>query len=286
MSRAQMFVLLALTAAPLVAQQGPAQHPPKPPKSVRLYVFDCGVLKPKDAAMFNFKPGEVAVLEMSVPCFLVAHPKGTLMWDVGVIPDSAFQAGGAPVTQGMSTVTQPLRPQLAAIGYAPQDITYIAFSHYHSDHTANANMFASSTWLVEQSERNIMFSDKPAPVKVEKNYDAVKNSKTIILPATSDYDVFGDGSVIIKPAPGHTPGHQVLFLKLPKTGPVLIAGDLYHYQEERHTNKVPTFEYNKEESLASRAKIETFLKQSGAQLWIEHDYTANAKLKKSPAYYQ
>ncbi len=186
----------------------------------------------------------------------------------------------------MITVTKPLKSELEAIGYEPADIKYVAFSHYHIDHTANANMFAASTWLVNQAERDIMFSDKPAPVRAEKNYSALKDSKTIILPATSDYDVFGDGTVIIKQTPGHTPGHQVLFLKLPKTGPVLVAGDLYHYNEERNTDHVPSFEYNKEQSLASRAKIEEFLKTSGAQLWIEHDYTANAKLTKSPAYYE
>ena len=161
---------------------------------------------------------------MSVPCFLVAHPKGTMMWDVGVVPDSDFKADGSPVTQGFIEVAKPLKPQLEAIGYEPADIKYIAFSHYHIDHTANANMFAGSTWLVAQAERDIMFSDKPAPVRVEKNYSALKDSKTTILPAASDYDVFGDGTVIIKPAPGHTPGHQVLFLKLPKTGPVLDRG--------------------------------------------------------------
>ena len=123
-------------------------------------------------------------------------------------------------------------------------------------------------------------------MKVEKNYDALKNSKTKIIPADADYDVFGDGAVIIKPAQGHTPGHQVLFLKLKKSGPILIAGDLYHYNEERFTDHVPNFEYNKEESLASRARIEEFLKQSGAQLWIEHDYARNITLKKSPAYYE
>lgn len=286
MSRLQILALLAIAAAPLAAPGAPAHHPPKAPKSLRLYVFDCGVLKPKDAAAFGFKPGEVPVLEMSVPCFLIAHPKGTLMWDVGTVPDSAFKPDGSPCNQGMISVDKPLKPQLEAIGYEPADITYIAFSHYHLDHTANANMFAGSTWLVEQVERDIMFSDKPAPVKVEKNYDALKNSKTKILPADSDYDVFGDGTVIIKPAPGHTPGHQVLFLKLRKTGPVLIAGDLYHYQLERTTGNTPNFEYNREESLASRAKIAKFLKESDAQLWIEHDYTANQKLKKSPAYYQ
>jgi N-acyl homoserine lactone hydrolase len=283
MSWKQLVVMAALAAVPLAAQNGAAHHAPKPPKALRLYIFDCGVLKPADAKSFGFD--HVAELKMSVPCFLVVHPKGTMMWDVGVVPDSDFKAGGAPVVQGFIEVAKPLKPQLEALGYEPSDIKYLAFSHYHIDHTANANMFAASTWLVAQAERDIMFSDKPAPVRAEKNFAALKLSKTKILPATADYDVFGDGTVIIKQTPGHTPGHQVLFLKLPKTGPVLVAGDLYHYNEERNTDHVPNFEYNKEQSLASRAKIEEFLKTSGAQLWIEHDYAANAKLKKSPEFY-
>lgn len=283
MPRTHLLALFALAAAPLLAQN-PAHHAPKAPKSLRLYVFDCGVLKPTDAKAFGFD--HVAVLNMSVPCFLVVHPKGTMMWDVGTVADTDFKPDGSPYVQGMMDVAKQLKPQLEAIGYEPQDIEYLSFSHYHIDHTANANMFAGSTWLVEQAERDIMFSDKPAPVRVEKNFSALKNSKTKIIPADADYDVFGDGTVIIKPAPGHTPGHQVLFLKLKKTGPVLVAGDLYHYNEERFTDHVPNFEYNKAESLASRAKIEAFLKQSHAQLWIEHDFAANAKLKKSPAYYE
>lgn len=280
MPRTHLLALVAL-AVPLFAQ---THHAPKAPQSLRLYIFDCGVLKPMDAKAFGFD--HVSELNMSVPCFLVAHPKGTMMWDVGVVPDSDFKGDGSPVKQGFIEVSRPLKPQLEAIGYEPGDIEYLSFSHYHIDHTANANMFAGSTWLVEQPERDIMFSDKPAAVRNEKYFNLLKDSKTKIIPADADYDVFGDGSVIIKPAQGHTPGHQVLYLKLKKTGPVLVAGDLYHYNEERNTDHVPNFEYNKEQSLASRAKIEAFLKQSHAQLWIEHDYTANAKLKKSPAYYE
>ena len=70
-------------------------------------------------------------------------------------------------------------------------------------------------------------------------FSALKDAKTTII-TTPDYDVFGDGKVIIKSAPGHTPGHQVLFLKLAKTGPLVVAGDLYHYPEERTTGKTPT----------------------------------------------
>ncbi|HXU21992.1 MAG TPA: N-acyl homoserine lactonase family protein [Verrucomicrobiae bacterium] len=277
-----LLAILAVAAvASTVAQQ---HHRARAPKTLRLYVFDCGVIKGLNPALFNFKKDELAETELAVPCYLIADPKGTLMWDVGVIPDSAFKNDGKPVTQGPSTVTRTLKSQLAEIGYSPSDITYLAHSHYHGDHVANSNEFADSTWLVRKVERDAMFAAKPPSLVNAANYSDLKNSKTIIL-AKDEYDVFGDGKVIIKSAPGHTPGHQVLILKLAKTGPVMLAGDLYHYPEERKLNRVPTFEYNKEQSLASRAMIEDYCKKTGTQLWIEHDYVHNSKLKKSPQYY-
>jgi N-acyl homoserine lactone hydrolase len=262
-----------------------AQTKPAAPKSVRLYIFDCGTIKGLGAAMFNFKEGEVPARDFVVPCYLVVHPRGTLMWDVGVVPDSAFKPDGAPVTQGISTVTKPLKAQLAAVGYKPSDITYLAHSHYHSDHTANSNDFAASTWLVRQAERDAMFAEKPAGIIQQDSFSALKNSKTVII-KTDDYDVFGDGAVIIKSAPGHTPGHQVLFVKFAQTGPVVVGGDLYHYPEEKTLNRFPTFEFNVDQSRASRAAIDAFVEKNKAQFWIEHDAATFQKLKKAPAFYE
>ncbi|MBZ5695950.1 MAG: N-acyl homoserine lactonase family protein [Acidobacteriia bacterium] len=277
-----LFAMLAIVAA--VATSTAQQHKPKAPKSVRLYVFDCGVIKGLDPALFNFKREEVKTIDFAVPCYLIVDPKGTLIWDVGVIPDGNFKDDGQPVTQGPSTATRTLKSQLAEIGYAPGDITYLAHSHYHGDHIANSNEFAGSTWLVRPIERDAMFADKPPALVDPKTYSELKNSKTVLI-TKDEYDVFGDGKVIIKSAPGHTPGHQVLILHLKKTGNVMLAGDLYHYPEEKGSGRVPTFEYNKEQSLASRAMIEDYVKKTNTQLWIEHDFTANSKLKKSPKYY-
>jgi glyoxylase-like metal-dependent hydrolase (beta-lactamase superfamily II) len=246
-------------------------------------MFEGGYIRGLDPSIFHFKKEELAESNFVVVSYLIVHPKGTLMWDTGVVPDSAFKADGAPVTQGISTATKPLLPQLAALGYTPADITYLGLSHYHSDHTANANAFAGSTWLVHPAERDFMFTDKPTGVIQPTHYTALKDAKTKLL-TDADYDVFGDGTVVIKYTPGHTHGHQVLFLKLPKTGPVLLAGDLYHYPEERNTDKTPTFEYNREQSLASRAAIEAFVKKTGAQMWIEHDIPTFNRLKKAPDY--
>ena len=275
-------VVVFLVLAPFLL----SQTRPKPPKSVRLYVFDNGVIKGLDPATFHFKKEELATTDMVVCSYLIVHPKGTLMWDSGAIPDAGLKADGSPVTQGNFTATKTLKSQLAAVGYTPKDITDFGLSHYHVDHIANANDFAGSTWLVQQPERDAMFAEKGgAPIAQRAKYIALKDSKTQILNG-QDYDVFGDGTVVIKAAYGHTPGHQVVYLKLAKTGPILLAGDLYHYQEERNTDKTPTFEFDHDQSLASRAAIESFVKKTGAQLWIEHDLAHFNQLKKAPSYYE
>jgi glyoxylase-like metal-dependent hydrolase (beta-lactamase superfamily II) len=207
-----------LSLAPLAPAQQAQSHKAEPPKSVRLYVIDCGTLDIPDVSPYGFKKEELASPMMSAPCFLVAHPKGTLMWDTGPVPDSNFKAGGGPGTMRYATSTKPLAVRLAEIGYAPADIKYLALSHFHWDHVGNANLFASATWLVPKSERDIMFMDPPSPRTEPQNFSALKNAKTVFI-TKDEYDVFGDKTVIIKAAPGHSPGHQVLYLKLAKTGP-------------------------------------------------------------------
>jgi glyoxylase-like metal-dependent hydrolase (beta-lactamase superfamily II) len=130
-----------------------------------------------------------------------------------------------------------------------------------------------------------MFPQKPNDLTRPDTYSALRSSKTTII-TTGDYDVFGDGVVVLKLTPGHTPGHQVLFVKLAKTGPVVISGDLYHYPEERTLNRVPTFDTNPKQTAAARAELDTFMKTAKAQLWIQHDFAATAKMKKAPAYYE
>ena len=275
-----LILLLCVTSALTAAQQRKAQ----PPSSVRLYVFDCGRLDILDITPYQLTKADIATNVMSVPCFLVAHPKGTLMWDVGVVPDRLIATGKSGTLRGYATATKKLETQLNDVGYAPSDITYLSFSHFHWDHVGNANLFAGARWLVRKVERDMMFSDPPSPRTEPAHFSALRNSRTTLI-TTADYDVFGDGKVVIKSAPGHSPGHQVLFVNLANSGPVLLSGDLYHYPEERTLKKVPTTEFDREQSTASRAAVETFLTRAHAQLWIQHDFNANSKLKKSPRYY-
>ncbi len=272
-------VVVGLLWAPFAAGQ-----PPAAVTSPRIYVFDDGRIKALDPALFNFKPGELKESDLVMVSYLIVHPKGTLMFDSGGIPDGAFTLGGGTVTKGIMSAARPLLPQLAAIGYKPSDITYFALSHYHSDHTANANAFAGSTWIVQKAERDFMFGPHPKGTIIDTaTFADLEHAKTRVLDNES-FDVFGDGSVVIMPAPGHTPGHQVVAVKLAHAGMTVLGGDLYHYPEERTTGRVPTFEYDADESRASRARIEAFLKKTHGTLWIEHDLATFEGLPHSPEY--
>jgi len=127
-----------------VAGQRAARQTPAP---VKLYVFDCGTLKSGNPGVLLERG--VTTTDMSVSAYLIVHPRGTLLWDTGVIPDELIQPGGT--TEARATVHKTLKGQLAEIEYKPSDITYLALSHNHYDHSANSNSFAGSTWLVQKA---------------------------------------------------------------------------------------------------------------------------------------
>ena len=122
-------VMLAIVAACILAgcgqeqaQQGSSSTTAAaPPSSLRLYVFDCGSMQ-ADLTRFRLEPSEVATNVLATPCFMVAHPKGTMMWDVGAVPDQDWMPTGSPVAHHLSLPDQstrdlmlnkPLLPQLA-----------------------------------------------------------------------------------------------------------------------------------------------------------------------------
>jgi N-acyl homoserine lactone hydrolase len=274
-------ILLLLTL--IASACRPAETP------IRLYVLDCGTLKSANPAPLQERG--VVTTDMSVAAYLVVHPRGTLVWDTGVIPDEMIQTG--VTTSFRATAQKTIESQLSQIGYKPSDVGYLALSHYHYDHSANSNLFAHATWLVQRPEREAMFSrplgpssaNSPAPETVKARFASLEQSKTQLL--DGDYDVFGDGAVVIVSTPGHTPGHQSLYVKLAQTGPILLSGDLYHYPVERELKDFTPFAAlgNPTQEEHSKAKVETLLKEKRAALWIQHDLIGNGRLKKAPAYY-
>jgi N-acyl homoserine lactone hydrolase len=253
------------------------------PESTRIYIFDNGMISGLSPTLFNFEPNELAESDLTNRSYLIVHPHGTLQFDSGAIADTAFEGTDGPVVEGIMSAAEPLLPQMQSAGFTPDDVDYFALSHYHSDHTGNANLFAGSTWIVQQAEYDWMFAEQPEGIIARDTFADLAQAETIILDNES-YDVFGDGSVLVMPAPGHTPGHQVVAVQLDNAGWIVLGGDLYHYPEEITTGRTPGFEYDAEQSLASRAQIASFIDEHDATLWIEHDIATHAALPVAPAY--
>jgi N-acyl homoserine lactone hydrolase len=247
--------------------------------SLRLYVLDCGRAELADAGALS-DTGELAGQPRTLvdPCFLIQHPAGWLLWDAGLAPDTASQPG-LTVHAGV-----PLGTQLARLGLTVDAITYVAFSHMHFDHVGNAKLFARATWLLNRAEL-AWAEHEPAHVSmVASLFDGYRHAHTQLF--EGDYDVFGDGRVRIISAPGHTPGSGVLWVNLPKTGPVLLSGDLYVARESRRFGYVPSVNADRADTLASMARIERILKRTHARLVIQHDPHDHAELPHLPDSWQ
>jgi N-acyl homoserine lactone hydrolase len=278
--RHALWGVVVLLAAGCLAR---AHAAPSDSDEVRLYALDCGRIdfsnlsSFSDTGEYDGKSGYIVV-----PCFLIRHPRGTLMWDTGLgdrVPGETNTGTNAGVRM---SVNEPLGRQLAQIGLQPAKITHLAFSHLHLDHTGNANLFAAATWILNRSELAWAMSDPPPFAVVPASFSAYRRAKVKMI--DGDYDIFGDRTVRILKAPGHTPGHEVLMLRLRRAGVVILAGDLYHLRTDREFRRVPLFNTSRAETLASFDRIERIVRNTNARLIIQHDPDDFRSLPKFPRY--
>src|SRR5258706_4514110 len=272
MRKTVLAAALAATAlaAPALAAEATVQ---------RLYVLDCGTNYGKDQSRWSPGVNAGQPILFSDNCYRIRQGKQWLLWDTGIpdsvaaMPDGMETGGGAIVARRTKT----LAGQLAELKVKPADITYVAISHNHGDHTGNAKLFDRSTFLVQQAEWDFAYAD-PAKSPLPQG---VKVTKLV-----GDHDVFGDGSVLIISTPGHTPGHQSLLVNLRKTGPVLLTGDAAHFKDNWDNRRVPSMNADKDQTVASMSRLDTLMKTVGAKLWINHDKPTSDGQVHSPKFYE
>jgi glyoxylase-like metal-dependent hydrolase (beta-lactamase superfamily II) len=271
----------AITNAPKLLTINPTGSVP-----LKLYVLDCGKIIARDVSAF-FSPGvdKGVEVELADSCYLIQHPtKGTLLWDTG-LSDTLHDMEKGMESDGFNfSMPKTVKSQIKRIGIKPSEITYLAFSHLHPDHTGNAKYFSKPTWLVQTIDYDVAFT-KEAEKQGYTPADYNHLKKVPVVKLNGDYDVFGDGSVVIFLTPGHTSGHQSLFVDLPKTGPTILSGDLYHFKKNRENYVIPTYN-TKKETVHSFVRMDNILEQTKATLWIQHDKQQFDKLKHAPLFYQ
>ena len=240
----------------------------------RMYVLDCGDIALDNAA--EFTPGATGPGALAVTCYLIKHRDGWLLFDTGLGDQIAAMPGGFKSQVGLWTVKRTLASELAELGLKPSDITYLVLSHSHPDHVGNLGLFSGSTLVVQKAEYDWKLPDgKP-------RFDPAQK----VIAAEGDHDVFRDGSVVLIATPGHSPGHQNLLVRLPKTGAILLTGDSVHTKANWDGHKVPSRNFNVPQSLAALDRMAAVLKENNAQLWIGHETSEVPLRQYAPAYYE
>tara|TARA_X000000950_G_scaffold107740_1_gene135741 strand:- start:590 stop:1483 length:894 start_codon:yes stop_codon:yes gene_type:complete len=286
-------ILLAVTLAalrPAVAEELQTQNgeAAATDASVQLYVFNCGDFRFPSVENFSIGDDETTVRELVVPCYIIDHPRGTLLWDGGLPSATANISGWQrdPETGVQVRMQQTLQSQLLDmdLGFDLTSINLAAFSHIHYDHVGVANELTNAKWLVQRGDYEVVAKGGTVPAYDPALLAEIKKRPTQVL--DGDYDVFGDGKVRLISATGHTPGHQVLYVELADFGPLMLSGDLYHFRLSRDQRRVPMFNVDKNQTLEAMDKVEALVAETGATFWIEHDAALFETLKLAPNFYR
>jgi N-acyl homoserine lactone hydrolase len=244
----------------------------------KLYILNCGEGVAGDISRWSPGVDEGKSMDFVDNCYLIKHSQGWFLWDTGIADAVAAMPKGLPPADPKAVYwhrPKTLASQLEQIGVKPSDIAAMAVSHTHPDHIGNVEMFPTAMLYVQKAEYDWPGADKQPRFKKEHPVTLLDGDK----------DIFGDGSLTILSTPGHTPGHQSLLVKLPRTGELVLSGDAAHFKSNWDNRRVPAPNFSKDETLASMEKISQLLTKEKAQLWINHDKAQRDGLKMAPEFY-
>lgn len=264
---------LGFLALLLVSDAAVSQRSTPAKEKLQLWRLDCGSID-VDLSTFSdtgLYAGQRRTLASS--CYLVKNGNRYLLWDTGL--DGAL--AGKPKDKDGSHLTSRLVQQLQQIQVKPADVTFVGISHYHYDHTGQAADFPQATLLIGKKDLDVVRSSE----RLKGRFSPWLADGGKVEEVVGDKDVFGDGRVTMLAMPGHTPGHSALLVRL-ASGPVLLSGDQYHFEEQVANRGVPTFNTDRADTLASHDRFDRIAKNMGARVIIQHEPRDASKLPPFP----
>lgn len=280
------FVLTACISAAAQAQD------------IKLYVFSSGALTIGKGILQNFGPLDPPI-QIPVGFYVIQHPKGNVLFDTGnndrLIKDPAYWGASYDALKPVNTPDVAIDVQLQKIGLTPNDIKYVVASHLHLDHGGNVGKFPNSTIVVQKDEVMNAFWPEPGtggpymvgdvmPLRAaNSNYpNAVK-----MIQLNGDLDLFGDGTLVVKRWVAHTPGSQMMTVRLKKTGLIVLTGDNVYFRENVEKSLPPNIvlAYNPTGFFTAYEWIRHLQATEKADFFTAHDPDAFKAMKKPPEFY-
>ncbi|MBL7255986.1 N-acyl homoserine lactonase family protein [Paractinoplanes lichenicola] len=212
-----------------------------------------------------FLDGAPGIITAPVTAYLIEHPvKGTAVFDSGLGPRFR-RPNGAPL-DGPADLTADgtIDARITAAGYDPAAVSIIVNSHLHTDHAGGNQWLPNARVVVQEAEWRYANSVYD-PVYHLPKFDTGQP----IEPIGGEHDLFGDGSVVIYPTPGHTPGHQSARVRT-AAGEAILAGDACNLRDALDQLRLPDHTHDAD---AYRASLHDFARRrdAGAEIFFSHD---------------
>jgi glyoxylase-like metal-dependent hydrolase (beta-lactamase superfamily II) len=261
-------------------------------QDIRLYAFSSGALTIGRGILQNLAPVDPPI-QIPVGFFVVRHPRGNVLFDTGnndnLIKDPNYWAEGLRSLKPAMTPDVAIDVQLKKIGLSPDDIRYVVVSHLHLDHGGNVSRFPKSTLVVQRDEVNNAFWPKAGTggPYVLGDFIGLRDGKQRMIQLDGDMDLFGDGTVVVKRWVAHTPGSQMMTVRLKNSGLIILTGDNVYFRENVEKNLPPNIvlAYYPTGFYTAYEWIRQQMASQKADFFTAHDPDAFRAMKKAPDYY-
>jgi glyoxylase-like metal-dependent hydrolase (beta-lactamase superfamily II) len=269
-----------------------------PPQGMRLYVFSSGELTLDKSGLQTGATGKITI---PVAFFLIKHPKGNVLFDTGnndkIITDPTYWGPLAAALNPGRSPDVAIDAQLDKIGVKPSDINYVILGHMHLDHAGNVGKFPTATVVYQRDEIVNAFWPKPGYgcCYITGDFAMLRNdvgqtqvNRVKVMELNGDLDLFGDGSIYINRQVSHTPGSEMVVVRLPKTGPVVLTSDACYLMENLQKDILPSvaLAYDPAGMLDGYAWVKHLMSAEGADVIFAHDAETFKKHKQAPEYYE
>jgi N-acyl homoserine lactone hydrolase len=232
----------------------------------RVFALSCGSLEFDRSLFFPAQPqGER--MATPVPCYLIVHPRGKLLFDTGIHCDARTDPVGrlgrrvASLFAVRSGAGEDVVSQLATMGIRASEIRYVVNSHFHFDHCGCNASFPDAEFLVQRAELQAARAGRYNA----KDWDHALAYREI----DGEHDVFGDGSVVLFPTYGHTPGHQSMRVRIGARD-VVMTGDACYLRRTLNEMHLPGAKFDAAQMIDSLKRLRA-MRDRGAMIITGHD---------------
>ena len=250
---------------------------------MRVLAFTCGWLT---GPLSNFLQGEEGRLRAPVPCYLIDHPRGKVLFDTGLHRSLARDPAGrlgflAKVFDVEFGAGEVVSARLAAVGIDPGEVRFVVNSHLHFDHVGGNAEIPDARIVVQRPEWQAGHDPRLARRNAfdARDYDTGHD----VLQVSGEHDLFGDGRVVCVPTYGHTPGHQSLLVRAGKQSQIVCASDACYTRENMDRDVLPKILWNPSVMFESLKALRKLRDQAGATMFYGHDPAQWETIPKAPA---